>query len=103
MAARGRVEPCGRVAEALAYILAPPPRLQAPVARPKRHLDVFGGPAQLAGLARADFAPQQPLERPPLRISQTDPREVKQLMRQDARQLRRAAFQRRVEHDPARA
>src|SRR6185437_11930920 len=89
------------VAETFAHVFAPAPRSARKVLGPKIPLANFSRPAQFPSGARAQLRLKYTFPRTPRAISQPDPDEMKDLMDEDARELRRIVEQRRIQNNAA--
>src|SRR6185437_13126395 len=89
------------VAETFAHVFAPAPRSARKVLGPKIPFANFSRPAQFTTSAHFDFRLQHHFPRTPRAISQPHPDEMKELMGEDPRELRRIVEQRRIQNNAA--
>jgi len=88
MIAQPTVDPGRSVAEALAAILPPPPLPLPPIFAAQTLFPPLGRPPEFSSRPRRELLQQHSFPILALPVPQANPHEVKEFMRQDARQLR---------------
>ena len=91
----------GGIAKTFAAIFAPSPGAAFYIRIREHLLAPFGGPTRFAPRSRDPLTLEMRLPRPPLRISQTHPDEVKILVQQNAAMLACVPLQFGIQHDQA--